>query len=140
MIFLASTIAGGVAEFFYRTSAIPGSIRYFAGSVLIAGGVLLIRGSMGEITKAGTTYVPWGTPTKLVTSGPYRVSRNPGYLGLVLIQFGLAALSNSLWLVAATVPAVLLTHFGVILREEEKLGRELGEAYQRYRSSVRRWI
>ena len=90
--------------------------------------------------RAATRPEPWRPATALVTDGPYRLSRNPMYLGFTLLYLGIALLSGSLWPLLL-LPLVLLTmHFGVIVREEAYLERRFGEAYREYRRRVKRWL
>jgi protein-S-isoprenylcysteine O-methyltransferase Ste14 len=85
--------------------------------------------------------VPTRLPTTtIVDTGPYRFTRNPIYLGMVLGLIGLAIASNSLWLLLTLVPFVLVIRYGVVAREEAYLQRKFGDAYRRYRSRVRRWL
>ena len=85
--------------------------------------------------------IPTGEPTDVIVEcGPYRFSRNPIYLGMILLLVGVGIWNNSLWyLVIAVLFAVLLT-WGVIIREERYLQRKFGEAYLGYKARVRRWI
>ena len=110
------------------------------GPAFVLGGVFLIWCSMTEIAKVGTTYDPYAASTKLVTSGIYRFTRNPGYLGLAVIQFGLALLVDGLWTTITMVIAVLVTHIFVVRLEEEKLRKTFGQNYEEYLARVRPWI
>ena len=76
----------------------------------------------------------------LVTTGPYRLSRNPGYLGMALGYAGIAILFGALWALVPLVPTLVLIDRGVIRREERHLERRFGEQYSRYRAQTRRWI
>jgi protein-S-isoprenylcysteine O-methyltransferase Ste14 len=78
--------------------------------------------------------------TRLITSGPYRFSRNPLYLGgNVFIFFGAALfLGSPTALFATAVHLPLMDRF--IRREEEQLEREFGEEWQSYKKRVRRWL
>lgn len=80
------------------------------------------------------------TGQQLVTSGVYRLSRNPAYFGLVLIVAGLSIWVGSLspWLVVVVFPWVL--HHSYIRHEENKLSEVCGERYQWYRRHVGRWL
>jgi protein-S-isoprenylcysteine O-methyltransferase Ste14 len=118
----------------------PTLVRIPVAAVAIGGGVWLIRCSIVEITAANTTYDPYAPSTHLVTSGIYRRIRNPGYLGLAVIQFGFAALFNNYWIVVTLVAALLFTHYFVVLREEDKLRNTFGEDYANYVSSSSRWL
>lgn len=89
----------------------------------------------------GHASIPTNRPTDaIVTRGPFRFSRNPIYLSMVLLHFGVGVWTNSLWFfVSATVSVVLLT-WGVIVREERYLEGKFGNEYLSYKSRVRRWI
>ena len=81
------------------------------------------------------------TPTpELVVRGPYRISRNPMYLGLGLFQIGLGLLLDNLWVSLLTIPAWLVVQYIAILPEETYLEQRFGDHYRQYRATVRRWI
>ena len=105
----------------------------------VAGAALLLAAALRFI-RAGTN-IPTHLPaTALVTDGLYRFSRNPIYLGLTLVYLGLALGLASL-ASAVLLPAVLFAmQYGVIHREERYLEAKFGEAYRRYKSTVRRWL
>jgi len=90
--------------------------------------------------RARTSPKPWRPTTALVTTGPYRFSRNPMYLGFSLMYLGIALCSNSTWTLLLLPPSLLLMQFGVIHREERYLEQLFGEDYRQYRAGVRRWI
>ena len=79
-------------------------------------------------------------PTSLVTTGPFRYSRNPIYLGMASVLFGVAVLQGTL--VAFAFPAlfVMVIQFFIIPGKERKLENLFGELYREYKKSVRRWI
>ena len=87
-----------------------------------------------------TAVNPDQPPTFLVTTGPYRFSRNPMYVGLTLLQLGFALTFNSFWLVLTLVPTLLIMSRGVIDREEQFLATMFGQTYIDYRNRVRRWL
>ena len=76
----------------------------------------------------------------LVTTGPFRFSRNPSYLSLSLLYIGIGIAMDSIWVLAMIIPVVVVTHVTVIVREERYLERVFGEDYRRYKASVRRWL
>jgi len=139
-IFGVTFLAGLGMDFIYPSPSMPLWLQLGSGIAFIVGGVLLIRGSMQSIDRAGTTYNPYAASTALVTSGIYRHTRNPGYLGLAVIQIGLALMIDSPWIAVATIVAVVIISQFVIKLEEEKLSRAFGQEYQDYLSMVRRWI
>jgi len=139
-IFGVTFLAGLGMDFIYPSPSMPLWLQFGFGIAFIVGGVLLIRGSMQSIDQAGTTYNPYTASTALVTSGIYRQTRNPGYLGLAVIQIGLALMIDSPWIAVTTIVAVVIISQFVIKLEEEKLSRAFGQEYQDYLSVVRRWI
>ena len=91
--------------------------------------------------RRGGASIPTGEPTeRIVFGGPYRFSRNPIYLAMLLLQIGISFWANSVWflLFAASFAALLV--WGVILREERYLERKFGADYEAYKTLVRRWL
>jgi protein-S-isoprenylcysteine O-methyltransferase Ste14 len=140
VIFGVALLAGLSIDFIYPLPMMPLWVQLPAGLAVITAGVLLIYSSMRRFHAAGTTYNPYAPSTALVISGIYKRTRNPGYLGLAIIQLGLALSFDSPWIVLATVLAVIVTTQFVIKLEEEKLTRAFGEEYRNYLGNVRRWI
>ena len=139
-IFLVALFAGVGLGFVHSAPILPLAVQSVLGAAAIGGGVWLIRLSMIEIDRAGTTYDPYAPSTRLVTSGIYRHIRNPGYLGLAVIQLGFAILLDNYWIVVTLIGALLIINVFVVLREEDKLRRTFGEDYKAYFASSRRWI
>ena len=77
---------------------------------------------------------------RLTTEGPFRYTRNPGYLCLTMIYAGIAVLRNSLWAILLLPLMVLVIQREVIGREERYLERTFGEEYLDYKRRVRRWV
>ena len=89
---------------------------------------------------AGTSIWPFVPTTALVTSGPYRLSRNPQYLGIAFFHVTFAFALGVPWALA-TLPVVLaVIDRTVIPREEAYLERRFGNAYLEYKARVRRWM
>ena len=78
--------------------------------------------------------------TRLTTTGPFRYTRTPGYLALVMIYAGIAVLRNSLWAVLLLPPVVMVMQREVIEREERYLEHAFGEEYLDYKAKTRRWL
>ena len=119
---------------------LPLLIQFVFGPLALLAGVLLIRSSIREVEAAGTTYDPYAQSTELVTAGIYQYTRNPGYLGLAVIQLGVAILFDSGWIALTGLAAVMITTFFVIRLEEEKLSKQFGQDYRNYCNRVRRWL
>ena len=90
--------------------------------------------------RAGNDPEPWKRDTALVTSGLYRFTRNPMYLGFVMVQLGVALYYQSIGgLLSVPLSIILLQHF-VIAREEAHLVATFQDEYRAYMRRVRRWI
>ena len=76
----------------------------------------------------------------LVTSGPFRISRNPIYLALSLLVLALGLWMRNAWMPLLLPPTLLALHLLVIRREERYLRLRFGDRYERYRARVPRWI
>jgi protein-S-isoprenylcysteine O-methyltransferase Ste14 len=82
-----------------------------------------------------------GQPTEtMIEEGPYRLSRNPLYVGLLALYLGLALLVPSFWALVLSPLAVLLVRWGAIRPEERFLHQRFGAAYDDYTRRVRRWL
>ena len=87
-----------------------------------------------------TVVDPRGRVTAIVTAGPFRFTRNPMYVSLVLLYIaGTLAIGNT-WTALLLVPVFLALHYGVIVPEERYLQATFGEQYTAYQRRVRRWI
>jgi len=106
----------------------------------IVAGVLLIASAYRLFRRAGVDADPYRPTSGIISSGPYKYSRNPMYVGLILIYAGLAALFGGLWCWLLLPVAVLVLDFGVVRQEEAYLERRFGDAYRAYRNQVRRWL
>jgi len=112
----------------------------FTGLVPLALGVLMSIMSAGAFRRAGTPVVPFEQSTTLVTGGWFRVTRNPMYLGLALIDTGVALLAGSLGAFLPLPILVAILHLRFIRGEERFLEGIFGDEYRVYRTRVRRWI
>jgi protein-S-isoprenylcysteine O-methyltransferase Ste14 len=119
---------------------LSGAVRWPLGVALAVIGGALARAFFRELTRAGTPISPYSAPRKLVTSGPYRVSRNPGYLGMTLAYAGTALLAEALWPLVVLPLVLIVVDRGVIAREERYLQRKFGDEYAVYKRRTRRWL
>jgi protein-S-isoprenylcysteine O-methyltransferase Ste14 len=87
-----------------------------------------------------TAIDPLGTVTTIVASGPFRYTRNPMYLSLMVLYVGGTLAFRLPWALVLLLPVFLALHFGVIMPEERHLEATFGEPYRRYRQRVRRWL
>jgi protein-S-isoprenylcysteine O-methyltransferase Ste14 len=140
LIFLAGLALGFGLEALLPGASLPGLVRWVLGGVLVVAGVALLASFSTAFNRKGTAMEPWKPTTAIVTTGPYRFTRNPAYLGMALVYIGIALLAEAVW-VLAPLPFVLSAiDRGVIAREERYLQRKFGREYLDYKMTVRRWI
>lgn len=118
----------------------PFDVQFAAALALFAGAGAFAAWAIFLFRAKKTTVVPFATASTLVTSGPFRLSRNPLYVSLVTTLAAFGVLLDSAWyLLLAALLAVVLDRF-VIRDEERRLGELFGKAYAEYRARVRRWL
>jgi protein-S-isoprenylcysteine O-methyltransferase Ste14 len=104
-------------------------------------GTLLLLWCVREFYVAGRgTLAPWDPPKHLVMSGPYRVSRNPMYIGVITILAGWCILWDSRTLIIYAVLFLVGFHLRVVLFEEPWAARQFGPTWEAYRARVPRWL
>ena len=121
---------------------LPFVVRVFAFVIIaLAGGATALAGDL-EFKRARTTVNPFKpeNSTALVTSGIYRFTRNPMYVGLTLVVLGWAAFLCSAWALLGPVIFVLYISRFQIAPEERALSAKFGAAYTEYAARVRRWL
>ena len=87
-----------------------------------------------------TTVNPLGESRTIVRAGPFRVTRNPMYLSLLVLYIGGTLAFSLTWGLLLLLPVFLALHFGVILPEEKYLALRFGNDYADYKRQVRRWL
>jgi protein-S-isoprenylcysteine O-methyltransferase Ste14 len=112
----------------------------YAGYVPLVFGALMSITAATSFRRAGTPVVPFEHSTTLVTGGWFRVTRNPMYLGLSLILFGVALIDGTLGAFLPLPVFIVILHFRFIRAEERFLEGIFGEQYRAYRTQVRRWF
>jgi protein-S-isoprenylcysteine O-methyltransferase Ste14 len=134
-------VAGLGIDWLYPVRFIPASVPgAWVGGVIFAAGFALAIWAIATIHKAGTRVETNKPTTTIVAHGPYRATRNPIYIGMLLGQTGLAIGLDSVWLLAMLVPFYLVIRYGVIAREETYLERRFGNVYLSYKTRTRRWL
>ena len=121
---------------------LPSPVRVGIGAVLTVLGVWAMVSARAALERANTTWRPM-TPvqtTSLVTSGVYSLSRNPIYLGMLLVMLGWAVLLASPAALAVSGVFVLYIDRFQIGPEERALSAILGQEYVEYLAHVRRWL
>lgn len=141
LVFLAAFLIAWLV-FWLWPLAFPfstGPLR-IVGVLLILAPLAVMPSLFALFRRAGSKYDVRRVPKGLVTDGAFRFSRNPGYLGLVVLSLGVSALFDNPWVLPAAAIAAVVTHYQVVLKEEAVLEREFGDVYRQYKARVRRWI
>lgn len=116
-----------------------GTLGTWLGSALILAGIGLMAASLRQFRRAGTTVMPRETARAIITSGVYRVSRNPIYLADALILTGLALhwdLGSLIWVVVF----IMVIERRFIAGEEAGLRAGFGAQFDEWAEKVRRWL
>jgi len=142
IIFFALVLLGFAAHrlFPFKLMFPTWSTRLLLGMPLLAASGLIAVNALLIMRKNKTT-VTFHTPTtKFVIQGPFRFTRNPLYLSLLLVMGSLIFLTNSGWHLLSFFLLFLFFNFGVVVREEKYLENSFGEEYMDYKKRVRRWL
>jgi len=118
---------------------IPFPFRYI-GAVPVAAALLLVVWAALLFKQAGTTIKPFQQSSALVVKGPYRLSRNPIYVGMVGALMGVGVLLGSLSPFAVIPLFAWLIDRRFIRAEEAALEQTFESAYREYKARVRRWL
>jgi len=137
LIFIA--IAYFLGRFVPLPFIVPLALRY-VGLILTFVGFLLGIAALNEFRKARTTLDPHGSVKKLITAGIYRFTRNPIYLGFLLMVIGVPLNFGLYWGIGMAPFYIILMNRLIIEREENYLEKKFKNTYANYKSQVRRWL
>ncbi|MDQ6636493.1 MAG: isoprenylcysteine carboxylmethyltransferase family protein [Candidatus Dormibacteraeota bacterium] len=139
LLFLAPLLGGFLLDRLLPLPPLPRALRG-AGPPLVAAGIGLCGWFVATMQRAGTPVDVTKPPTALVQDGPFRRTRNPGYVGLALGYSGLVLAAGGRWPLILLPGALTVVDRGVIQREESYLEQRFGADYRDYRQRVRRWL
>jgi len=141
IMWVVAVLAGLVLNWLMPLPFIPAAVpAAWLGALVFVVALALFGWAIATMTRAGTN-VPSKLPTTtIVDIGPFRFTRNPIYVGMMLGLIGLAVAFNSLWLLLMLVPFALVIRYVVVASEEAYLERKFGDAYRSYCARVRRWL
>jgi protein-S-isoprenylcysteine O-methyltransferase Ste14 len=140
LIFLAGLAVGFGLEALLDGGTLPGALRWPLGGLALVAGIALQTSFIVAFSRRGTAVEPWKPTTAIVTTGPYRLTRNPAYLGMALIYVGIALLADAPWALIPLPFVLVVINYAVIAREERYLERKFGQEYLDFKSRRRRWI
>lgn len=136
----APWLAGYGVEQALWPSAALGTWAAVAGWVVLVVFAVWNGWSLALFARGRTGLLPGQVTTRLLTSGPYRLTRNPLYIGMLLLHVGGALVLGSLGALVTLPLAWAGMHWGAVLPEEQYLRTQLGEPYEEYRRRVPRWV
>jgi protein-S-isoprenylcysteine O-methyltransferase Ste14 len=141
-VFVLTYILGAVLEHLFPLCPVDWGPRglIVAGGVVFGIGAIIAGWGLVTFRRARTTTVPGKASSRLVTWGPYRFTRNPMYVGLIIAYLGEAVLLRQLWPLFLLPLIAAYLNWIVIPVEESKLKEVFPEGYDNYRSRVRRWL
>jgi protein-S-isoprenylcysteine O-methyltransferase Ste14 len=120
--------------------SLDGSVTRWVGWALVAAFVLWNGWTLGYMGRQRTAVLPGGATMLVLQAGPFRLSRNPLYVGLVALDIGWALLAHSSWALLFVPIGVAALWWGAIRPEERYLSDKFGAEYDTYRARVRRWL
>src|ERR687893_2903114 len=126
LIYLSALVFGLLLNRRSPTTFLPRTIARLLGWPLLGGGVLLAGWFEWAMRRADTPSNPYKPVSHIATEGPFRYTRNPGYLSMALIYAGIATRTNALWAIVLLPVALLVIQRGVIEREERYLEGKFG--------------
>jgi protein-S-isoprenylcysteine O-methyltransferase Ste14 len=140
LTYLLTLLLGLVLDSRFHVPFLPHGVTRLIGWPLVGGGMALTTWFIRTMRGADTTLDVNKPVSNLVQDGPFRYSRNPGYLSLAMIYAGISILRNALWDILLLPLVLLVTQRELIEREEGYLERTFGEEYLSYKRRVRRWV
>ncbi|MGB5439612.1 MAG: isoprenylcysteine carboxylmethyltransferase family protein [Gammaproteobacteria bacterium] len=140
-VIYAGSILSGMAIDNYWPQSMPFGIHgYLYASIIIAFALLIAGFSIFKFYQARTDVRPDKPDSALIRSGPYRLTRNPLYIVLTLVQITIAVWLNNAWILALAIVSVFVITQYAIKREERYLEKIFGQDYLDYKQRVRRWL
>ncbi len=115
-------------------------IIILVGIILIIIGIALVVVARREFAHFRQPTDPGHPTTKVIKTGVFAISRNPLYLGGVLVLLGFALALNMLWALVMLLLSMILCHYILIIPEERYLSAKFGDEYKEYVATVHRWL
>lgn len=142
LVYLGGVIVGVLGHAFVLPLPIELSTPWRIALTLAAAApaVVLLAGAIGLFRRTGQDPKPWEPTPAIISTGVYRFTRNPMYVGLACLQLAIGfGLANG-WIILLVPVVLAIVHVTAIRHEEAYLERKFQDEYARYKTSVRRWI
>ncbi|MCH8335415.1 MAG: isoprenylcysteine carboxylmethyltransferase family protein [Proteobacteria bacterium] len=120
---------------------LPTPARYWIGGLIAVAAVLiLVVWPARQFQQSGQDPKPWTPTPEIVVHGPFKFTRNPMYLGMIIFCIGFAVILSDVWILILTPVCGWLIYYFAIRHEEAYLEEKFGDAYRAYKTGVRRWV
>ncbi len=130
----------GMQFILYMMLPLEVNLSLLLGLILLIGSMALIVMAFKELQNYQTTYIPDGEPEKLVKTGPFKLTRNPIYLGMFGILIASSFLMQSISAMLIPILFLSIIENTWIPYEEEKLKEKFPDEWEEYISSTKRWL
>jgi len=142
LVFLGGVIAGVVVHAFVMPLPIglSAGLRIAAGVIAAVPGLVLLAGAIGLFRHTGQDPKPWKSTPEIVSTGVYRITRNPMYVGMALLQIAIGVGLANWWVIILVPVALAIVHATAVRPEEDYLQRKFEDEFTRYKTAVRRWL
>jgi protein-S-isoprenylcysteine O-methyltransferase Ste14 len=141
LVYLVAVVLGGALEWPWRISLPLGSSARVVAGLAIGGlGVAAVAAAFGLFRSTGQDPAPWEPTPEVVSTGIYRFTRNPMYVGMGLLQAGIGIGFASAWILLLVPISLAVVYWTAVRHEEAYLEGKFGEAYLGYKERVRRWL
>ena len=142
LVYMAALVGGYLLQQYALPLplGLPDNVRRLAAVGAILCGVAMMLVAVALFRRTEQDPKPWTTTPAVISKGAYRITRNPMYLGMALIQGGIGLALENGWILLLLPLVLVLIYLTAVRHEETYLERKFGEAYLEYKKSVRRWI
>ena len=130
----------GMQFILYMMLPLEVNLSLLLGLIFLIGSMALIVMAFKELQNYQTTYIPDGEPEKLVKTGPFKLTRNPIYLGMFGILIASSFLMQSISAMLIPILFISIIENTWIPHEEEKLKEKFPDEWEEYISSTKRWL
>jgi protein-S-isoprenylcysteine O-methyltransferase Ste14 len=142
LVFVAGMVLGWLLGRHVHAFPLPlgRDLRMVLAVAALLGALGLLGSALGLFARSGQAPEPWKPTPSIVAAGPYRFTRNPMYLGMLLLQVAVGLWRDNAWIVLLAGPALAAVHVLAVLPEERYLRHKFGESYERYMATVPRYL
>jgi|SRR5680860_421877 len=116
------------------------NISFVSGVIFVIAGLCIVLPALIKFLRTKNTLIPFLPANSLQTTGIYSITRNPMYLGLLILYIGIGFLKGNFYTMMLIPLVILVVNYLVIIKEEKYLIRAFGNDFLEYIKNVRRWI